>query len=180
MMATRIRPGIERWWRIGTVVGLSATMVTSGCLEVAVMGSVTQSSGATTAGEDAAVIAALVLLGVLIGAGISISVEEDVSSYLDEHRRDIERANARGDGAFVRDLAAALGVPSSQVAHLGDVLRRSRTSLANALTERPAEREFRARAFGQALVATLHRDGVLAALVEPDHVMERARTLGMR
>lgn len=82
---------------------------------------------------------------VLISAGIGLALsfgtlelitgDRSPVGHALEHRREVAIAIARGKGPFVTDLAAWLQLPASLVPKLGEVLRRARDVLGEALAE---------------------------------------------
>lgn len=100
--------------------------------------------------------------GVLIGAAVfdafiigSLIAQGEFLSGLDT--RELATDLARGDGAFVHDLAAALALPEAEVPRLGEQLRRHRPALLDAL-RRPAPPAERVSALQAAIGSALADD----------------------
>lgn len=95
---------------------------------------------------------------------------------LGEHRRELETDLARGEGAFVSDLAAALALPDHAVPQLGAALRNHRAAILASLS---AEGDARARltAVGVAVRGALAGDPVLTEHLARARVSAHARGL---
>ncbi|MCC6622461.1 MAG: hypothetical protein IT385_14450 [Deltaproteobacteria bacterium] len=110
-------------------------------------------------GDRTAWLVVFVLLGVTtVGGLVAWTVSDEEMSYLDQHRQDIRVALARGDGPFVRDVAAGLRLPPELVPALGEALRAHRASIEPAL----AGEEVAPAGFARALDRAVRADPRLA------------------
>lgn len=102
---------------------------------------------------------ALALLSTTAAGGLATTLgvittrvnNEERPSLLVEHRREIEVSLARGQGAWIDDLAAELGLPEGLVPRLGQTLRRHREHLTEVLNQEPVRVDLWRRELGEAL-----------------------------
>jgi hypothetical protein len=111
-------------------------------------------------GETALIVIGAVLLVTTAAGLVVFTVAEDVG-YLELHQQDIRRALARGDGAFVSDLAQALALPPPLMPRLQAVLKGARGALDRPLAGIKIDTA-RAQDFGRELVRVLKADPELA------------------
>lgn len=118
-------------------------------------------------GSEALLITGAVLIGIsVVGTVVAFTASDDDSfSYLERHQQEVRVALAKGDGAFVTDIAQSLKLPHALVSHLGEVLHAARPELEPSLAETRIDRE-RARAFSKAMVSAIASDPVLAPYVD--------------
>lgn len=170
------------------VGALAAAVLASGCAGVGLQTTVTGSFGESTDGtftdgttdgktDNGWFIASMVLLGITaVGlATQSVIALASADGYLDRHGREVQLALARGEGAFVDDVAAALHVPAALTPRVGAALRGARSALEEALGRASgAGADGRAPAFFGAVGRALAADPVLAGYLSPGAMADDA------
>ncbi len=175
------RLGRHKWVAAGLVLAVGFGGAHTACLgpEATAGTLLTGSTQGTTDGEDWAIGLAVGLLVAAAVGVVTFAMEDDLSLYIEEHRIDIERAVARGDGLFVRDLAALLGVGEQGAAAVGAALQAGHREIAAVLADPSPLGSARVEALGVAVRRAIVASPQLAPYAAEEALTLRLRELGV-